>query len=325
MSDEVVIALVKHRKSPRLHLLNREYGREPRRRTCLMPAPYRKRETTVQPIVQTLHIRVTHLDHYPETHVGHDTILRELFHAYPNLEDLRIWAIPYQRTGITGSDGMPILSNFLNFVSPENTSDVPGSMLSLNGYVLWHDVSFWREQFPWHKLISLSLGPYECPRFLESVGGCVQNLTSFTITQFCKRTAMNHAGLDAFLSSFSTLERLTAKGYVPSVQAVAHHPHLKHLCLHAIEYPDRERPTLSLAEIELLDQSCPNLISLDIDINPNMDGTWVSLTKLLIVCKLIGPYSLIQSSIPWQQDSTTLTSSSSMLSWGFGEWSWSGS
>lgn len=289
MSTGILRALSEHKKSPKLHLLNRDYDTESFRLRSFRGHSFRGhsiRGRSISPepsgiqksIVRTLHIKVPHLDHYPETRKGHDSILRELLTAYPDLEDLRIWAIPYQRTGVTGTDGLPVLRNILNFVSPENTSKVPGAGLFLNGYFLWHDVSFWREQFPWHKLRSLSLGPHDSPRFLESVGSCVQNLTSFTITQFCKQTAMTHAGLDSFLSSFNTLEELTAKGYVPSVQAVAHHPRLKHLCLHAIEYPDRERPTLSSAEIELLDQSCPHLTSLDIDINP--DVIWVSVTEL---------------------------------------------
>lgn len=227
------------------------------------------------PIVRTLHIWVpTNTIHYVEGPVEHASNLRDLFAAYPNLEDLCVSVIRYKSTCHMGRPGFAISRSILRFVSPENTSNLSEPSLSLNGYVLGHEASFWREQFPWHNLRSLSLGPDDNPGFLENVGGCVQSLTSFTITRFCKETAMTHAGLDSFLSSFHTLERLTAKGYVPSVHAVAHHPDLKHLCLHAIEHPDRERPILSVTEIEFLDQSCPNLTTLEVDMNS--DDIWVS-------------------------------------------------
>ncbi|KAJ5295091.1 hypothetical protein N7508_009912 [Penicillium antarcticum] len=86
---------------------------------------------------------------------------------------------------------------------------------------------------------------------------------------------MIHPELDSFLLSFHTLESLTAKGYVPSVHAVANHPDLKRLCLHAIEHPDREREVLSGKEIGILDQSCPNLTTLEVDMNT--DGEWLSI------------------------------------------------
>lgn len=88
-----------------------------------------------------------------------------------------------------------------------------------------------------------------CQRMSATV---YRTLTSFTITLFCKETAMTHRGLGSFLSSFHTLENLTAKGYVPSVHPVSHHPDLKHFCLHAIENPDRERPMLSVTEIHTI-------------------------------------------------------------------------
>lgn len=224
------------------------------------------------PFVRTLHIKVptTNTFRFAEGPVEHASTLRDVFAAYPNLEDLRVEVTRYRMTCDMRDN--PFSRKILEFVSPKN--NLSGSSLSLNGYVIGQEASFWLEQFPWHNLRSLSLGPDDNPGFLENVGHCVQNLTSFTITKFCKSTVMTHTGLDSFLSSFHTLEKLTAKGYVPSVHAVAHHPDLKYLCLHAIEHPDRERPILSVTEIELLDQSCPNLNTLEIDVNP--DGIWVS-------------------------------------------------
>jgi hypothetical protein len=173
-----------------------------------------------------------------------------------------------------GGRGVSFSRKILEFVSPEPNSNLSEPSLSLSRYCLGHEASFWREQFPLHNLRSLSLGPDDNPGFLENVGDCVKNLTSFTITKFCTETAMTHAGLDSFLFSFHTLERLTAKEYVPSVHAVAHHPDLKHFCLHSIEHPDRERLILSVTDMEFLDQSYPNLTTLEVDMNS--DGVWVS-------------------------------------------------
>lgn len=52
----------------------------------------------------------------------------------------------------------------------------------------------------------------ENPYFLENLSHCVQNLTSFTITRLCKKTAMTHPRLDSVLSSFHNLEGASSVG-----------------------------------------------------------------------------------------------------------------
>jgi hypothetical protein len=55
---------------------------------------------------------------------------------------------------------------------------------------------------------------------------------------------------------------------------VIHQSNLKHICLHTIEEPDRERETLDVEQLKDLNQHCPKLTTLEIDLDPN--GTWVS-------------------------------------------------
>jgi hypothetical protein len=100
----------------------------------------------------------------------------------------------------------------------------------------------------------------------------VVSLKEFQITSYdCLSSS---AELDAFLRSFDTLEILTAKGSVPSLTSVIHQSNLKHICLHTIEKPDQERETLDVEQIKDLNQHCPDLTTLEIDLDPN--GTWVS-------------------------------------------------
>lgn len=159
----------------------------------------------------------------------------------------------------------------------EDTPFPPLRSLSLSGYDITREVSVWKERFPRDKLRSLSLGPQRNKNFLKHATGCVQCLTHFEITSYADNFYEPPKRLNTFLSSFDTLESLTVKGYVPSLDAVAHHPGLKHLCLHAIERFDRQRPMLSVEEVESLDQRCPSITSLEIDVDP--DPTWVSRTK----------------------------------------------
>jgi hypothetical protein len=265
LTEGFLDALKEHPNSPRLHVF-RYY--------------YRKKEmSTLMPFVRTLHMRVHHeIPSWRRDPPSHDAILHDVFATCPHLEDLCLSTSRRKHNCFMGGPYQYFQRQIFKYLSPKTTSDPSQTSLVLNGYVIGNEAPFWRDTFPWHNLRSLSLGPDDdSPGFLETVGGYIQNLTSFTITRFCTDEAMIHTGLDSFLSSFHTLERLTAKGYVPSVDAVAHHPNLKHLCLHAIEHPKRERPVLSVTEMKLLDNSCPYINTLEIDINT--DGTWVSPEK----------------------------------------------
>lgn len=151
----------------------------------------------------------------------------------------------------------------------------PLKALSLSGYEFGeNEFPYWRDKCPWDQLQSLSLGPDDNDDFLERITGYMHCLTELTITSYCRRDKTRSPELDRFLQSFDTLKSLSVKGFLPSVDAVTRHSRLEHLCLHAIEHPERDRPTLTVEELRILDQSCPNLRSLEIDVDHK--DTWVS-------------------------------------------------
>lgn len=84
-------------------------------------------------------------------------------------------------------------------------------------------------------------------------------------------------GLGEFLVAFDTLETLEVRNYKCSIETVVTHTRLMKLCLHNAEpWPgEPPRPVLSEAELVLLDTCCPNLESLEIDIQRDKNQ-WVS-------------------------------------------------
>lgn len=259
LPQSFVDALQDHKKSPKLHLL-KENGRT--------------QGTIQRPCVRVLR---TILD-ATSMGTGFDQkrlALGELFNAYPNLESLSVFVNRFRGGCVIG--GMPT-AQIVPLMLSENGTFPPLHDLALSGYhIVNEECSLWKERLSWEKLRTLSLGPQNNKNFLTQVTGYIQGLTDFSITSYGQKTFTPPPELDSFLSSFHSLERLTAKGSVPSLDAVAHHPKLKHLCLHAIEKPDQQRPMLDVKEIQSLDQRLPSLTSLEIDVNP--DSTCVSFTK----------------------------------------------
>ncbi|RMJ21092.1 hypothetical protein PHISP_08038 [Aspergillus sp. HF37] len=199
--------------------------------------------------------------------------LHELFSAFPNLEDLSV-SINRLRGGcIVGR--FPSDTEISTLKLSDDEVFPPIRALSLSGYWVYSEEQVWAEKFPWKQLRSLSLGPQDNLRFLEQATGRVQSLTEFEITSPKVRVKASEAiELDNFVSSFHTLETLTAKGMVPPLDAVAHHPNLRRLCLHVIENTKVKRQNLDAKQIGDLDQHCPGLISLEIDLDPDGSGTW---------------------------------------------------
>ncbi|KAJ5408799.1 hypothetical protein N7509_002682 [Penicillium cosmopolitanum] len=142
--------------------------------------------------------------------------LHELFSAYPNIESLSV-SINRLRLGcIVGLAPSTRVSGL-----PPETTFPPLRSLPMSGYNIAQDEEdqpLWAEKFPWHKLRSLTLGRQLNPGFLKAATGKVDHLKQFEITGYEELSS-----LDAFLSSFNTLESLTVKEPVPSVIAMAHH------------------------------------------------------------------------------------------------------
>ena len=264
-------ALLSHKKSPKLHLL----GEDGRTRVDIN-----------MPFVRKLHTSVDATAYAPRNLTDTDgtgvsgwepqrLALHELFNACPNLEELSV-SINWLRGGCVVEFSWPPRPRALELVHSEDATFPPLKSLSLSGYpVEGNEVPFWRDRFPWERLHSLRLGVQLEPsslRLLELAAGKVINLREFQITSY--ESLSSSAELDAFLCSFDTLEKLTAKGAVPSLTSVIHHSNLKHLCLHTIEIPDTERETPGTEQIEDLDKHFPELTTLEIDLDLN--SIWVS-------------------------------------------------
>jgi hypothetical protein len=261
LTAALVDTLLNHERSPKLHLLQEEG---------------KTKVSDKMPFVRSLATRVDALERGPRsrdsTYVPERLALHELFFAFPSLEDLsvsinRLW-------GGCVVDMSPPSTQIHNLKLSDNETFPPLRNLSLSGYKIESEEQVWRDKFPWQGLRSLSLGVQDNPGFLELATGRVHGLSEFKITSYGSSDATEDTGLNNFVSSFHTLESLTAKGTVPSLDAVAHHPNLRHLCLHAIENPNVQRKVLDAKQIGHLNQLYPDLTSLQIDLDP--DGAWVS-------------------------------------------------
>ncbi|OKP14567.1 hypothetical protein PENSUB_13919 [Penicillium subrubescens] len=266
ITDGFVKVLLGHKKAPKLHLLG-EYGRT--------------RVNTKMPFVQKLHTSVDAKARAPRDlseaekrtrarpWEPQELALHDLFNAFPNLEELSVSVNWLQGGCVMG--GRPSPTRISELDLPEGAKFPPLTSLSLSGYSVEGDeAALWRDSFPWERLRSLSLGVQSTPGLLELATGKVVNLKEFQITSYDPLSSS--AGLDGFLRSIDSLESLTAKGAVPSLNSVLHQSSLKHVCLHEIEEPDRERQTLDAEQIGNLSRHCPKLTSLEIDLDPN--GTW---------------------------------------------------
>lgn len=191
--------------------------------------------------------------------------LPKWFKTFPNLASLSI--------ELTRDHGRPTEGEpwYIARIEPlelgEKVTFPPLENLSLSGYQLSEMESLcWKEKFPWTKLKSLSLGPDPTPGFLKAITGCVQNLSSFTISVYNGSVDDQLPDLVAFIMSFDTLESLTVKGYPLSMGAVGYHSNLQRLTMHTLENDKRERKILESEDIIYLDEQCPNLQFLEIDI-----------------------------------------------------------
>ncbi|CAI7628735.1 unnamed protein product [Penicillium pancosmium] len=278
ISDALVDAFIAHQKSPKLYLKHEEGLIQ--RETC---APFVPEVCFSVDTTAPVPTPIRELGPWEREFKPQRLALHEIFAAYPNLEDLSV-SINLLRGGcVIGYS--PASAEIVPLSIPDEFTFPPLKHLSLSGYNLTdEEKSLWKQRFPWGELKSLTLGVQTHSGVLESATGNVHNLKKFEITSYTRYTASNSSPeLDLFLSSFSSLESLTAKGLVPSMNSVMNHSNLKHLCLHAIEETDQERKTLNLEEIEDLDLHCPNLTGLELDINPN--GTWPNDTMEAIATK----------------------------------------
>ncbi|KAF3385073.1 hypothetical protein F1880_001867 [Penicillium rolfsii] len=266
VTDGLVNALFSHKKSPKLHLLGEIGG---------------TRIDTKMPFVQRLHTSVNATAIFPrarpdaERRSGvrpwrrQELALHDLFNAFPNLAELSVSVNRLRGGCIMG--GPPPSTLISSLKLSEDETFPPLERLSLSGYdVSGDEAALWRDRFPWDRLQSLSIGPQDNPGLLKLATGKVLNLKEFQITSY--EPLSFPAELDDFLCSMDSLESLIAKGAVPSLTSVLHQSNLKHVCLHDIEEPDRERQALDAEQIRKLSLNCAKLQTLEIDLDPN--GKW---------------------------------------------------
>jgi hypothetical protein len=205
--------------------------------------------------------------------------LPKWFKTFPNLASLSI--------ELTRDHGRPTEGEpwYIARIEPLEIAEKgifpPLENLSLSGYRLSEvELLFWKENFPWSGLKSLSMGPIHTPGFLTAITGCVKNLSSFTISAYNGSVDGQLPELVAFIMSFATLESLTVKGLPLSMGAVGYHSNLQRLILHSVENDKKERKILDADDIMYLDEQCPKLQFLEIDIRRKDE--WVSLFKNII-------------------------------------------
>ena len=105
----------------------------------------------------------------------------------------------------------------------------------------------------------------------------MQNLKYFTLISCSDKD--DKIELNNFLNSFTTLESLILKKYLPLISTVILHENMVYLYLHEAEQSGYKRYTLTTEEIELLDRECPKLNILELDID--LYKSWVSFLWML--------------------------------------------
>lgn len=151
--------------------------------------------------------------------------------------------------------------------------------LALNGYEMRdEEVVHWQRNVQWDKLSSLAVGPLPCWSVLPGFAGYATSLKTLKVFMYYGVIGGKEArtGLESLLRSFDGLEVLDVKGFICSVSAVGQHRNLSTLCLHEDE-PDHDdedgtRTVLTPADILYLDEHCPKLTSLALDIQKKQGG-----------------------------------------------------
>ncbi|KAK5654589.1 hypothetical protein OQA88_7218 [Cercophora sp. LCS_1] len=213
--------------------------------------------------------------------------VERLLFACPNLKSLSLSVLNNYGGCMRPRIHHAVVENF-QFASGGDVFP-PLESLSLSGYHMDADEEreewpHWRDGLDWSRLKTLSLGPHPyysdgppMADLLKKFKGHATTLRSLTIKTWADEGDDICLPLNSFLTSFATLEELTVKRHLVPVEDLASHSGLKRLCLHCMEVKRPEetpRPTLSVTDLALLDASCPDLETLEIDISRDSTGEW---------------------------------------------------
>ncbi|KAJ5158480.1 uncharacterized protein N7500_008131 [Penicillium coprophilum] len=206
--------------------------------------------------------------------VSGDGDLDRLLGACPNLRDLS-YSISRFASGC-GMGRQPRPSHRPYVLTPVPRIPPLESMLLEGFYIDPDQASWWRNGFPSNTLKSLILGPEDNEGALEVLSDCSLSLRRLEISTWnpARDKETKDKAINAFLLSLNTLKTLIVKGYSPSIAAIGNHRSLKSLCLHQIEQPDERRESLSINELKTIDEFCPDLEHLELDITQSKKGEW---------------------------------------------------
>lgn len=211
--------------------------------------------------------------------------IEKLFFACPDLKSFSL-SVSNRYGGCMSARVHHSITKTFQLAPGDHVIFPPLESLSLSGYDMDADEEWphWRDGLDWSRLKALSLGPD--PRYaggptmahlLRQFQGRATALRSLIVQTWATEGHETCPPLMDFLESFNTLEELTVKRHFIPVQKLASHSRLKRLCLHCIEVRRSwgiTRPTLGVADLALLDASCPDLETLEIDISRDASGEW---------------------------------------------------
>ncbi|KAL4876253.1 hypothetical protein BJY04DRAFT_143447 [Aspergillus karnatakaensis] len=146
--------------------------------------------------------------------------------------------------------------------------------LALDGYRMDDDEwMHWRDRFQWSNLLTLAIGPQATSKLLGHFAGYSTSLKTLRVFAYAGEGKPDHRELERFLMSFDTLTTLELKGYICSVDAIGHHMDMETLFLHEDEPTGKgiQRRVFTAQELDYLDERCPRLRSLAVDIQRGED------------------------------------------------------
>ncbi|KAL2838198.1 hypothetical protein BJX68DRAFT_272691 [Aspergillus pseudodeflectus] len=263
-TEDVIRAIAQHPRNPELSLQTYISGEKTFYTQAQAARPL--------PCVTSLQVSVSPFD---QRNAENQYVLaaQRLIFNCPNLRSLSL-TLWWQYGGcVISAPRYPITTSFQftgNEVFP------PIESLALDGYgnrMSEGEWTHWRDRFNWSKLSSLTLGPQDASGILDRVGGYATALTSLEVSAYVDERTQNRAGLEALLQAFGSLKTLKLDGYICSVKAIAQHKDLEELWLHEDESAaaGRERMVLTVVDLEYLDNECPRLKTLKVDIKRGDD------------------------------------------------------
>ncbi|KAK4209023.1 hypothetical protein QBC37DRAFT_430996 [Rhypophila decipiens] len=267
--EELFRALHEHPNKPEIHLLKENGSR-------LVSGAI--------PGVVTIKAQVSPWEDTPEKPNTVVPDIEKLLFACPNLKSFSLSVRNNYGGCMSPRLHHPVTKTF-QFASSNAVTFPPLEFLSLSGYDMSDEEwPHWRDGLDWSRLKILHLGPDPVrsrgPAMADLLGrfeGHATALRTLTVETWAAEGKETCPPLLSFLESFDTLEELTVNGHFIPVQNLARHRKLRRLCLHCIEVQRPEgscRPTYGVADLTLLDEICPGLETLEIDISRNASGEW---------------------------------------------------